>query len=380
MMKMKFRVALGLVPALLVLPPAPARADFQYTLVDLGVGIHANAVNDSGQFTGYLATASGATHAFLSAPNGGALQDLGTLGGSTSSGYAINDSGQVAGSSTTANGATHVFLTAPNGGALMDLGSIGSATTVGLGVNASGEVAGTAQSTNSGSSPLAFLSGPGGGTPLRSLGTLGGSSSFGLAVNNSGQVAGTSFLAGSTTDHAFLSSANGGALKDLGTLGGATSVAAGVNASGQVAGYSALSGATHAFLSAPNGGALQDLGTLGGGVSIAAAVNDFGQVVGFSFAGVPGSNQDAFLYSNGQMMDLNNLIAPDSGFDISEATGISNTGYITAIGGPLSGGLEHGFLLIPNAVVPEPSSLVLVALGLAGVAVVRRRVAGRAAI
>jgi probable HAF family extracellular repeat protein len=66
----------------------------------------------------------GARHAFLSGPGGGALQDLGTLGGTTSQsqGYAVNDSGQVVGISGIASGTAHAFLY--SGGQMLDLSSL----------------------------------------------------------------------------------------------------------------------------------------------------------------------------------------------------------------------------------------------------------------
>ena len=58
--------------------------------------------------TGSSNTADGATHAFLW--DGTRMQDLGTLGGTSSVGHAINDSGQVTGFADTADGDPHAFL------------------------------------------------------------------------------------------------------------------------------------------------------------------------------------------------------------------------------------------------------------------------------
>jgi probable HAF family extracellular repeat protein len=60
------------------------------------------------------------------------------------------------------------------------------------------------------------------------------------------------------------------------------------------------------------------------------------------------------------MLDLNDLITnPVPGFTLADATGISDTGYITGTG-TTSNGQFHAFLLTP---VPEPCGLVLLGTG-----------------
>ena len=123
--------ALGSVPrAAHANPPA-------YTLTDIvtlpgGTSSSSAGVSPSGQVTGGADTSDSSSHAFLSAPNGGAPKDLGTLPGSFySTGFGVNASGQVAGGATVGpslgfylDTPKHAFLSGPHGGALQDLGTL----------------------------------------------------------------------------------------------------------------------------------------------------------------------------------------------------------------------------------------------------------------
>ena len=92
-------------------------------------------INDSGQVTGLALAGSGDESGFAFLYSGGSIQNLGTLGGTTSRGVAINDSGQVTGIAETADGSGHVFLY--SGGSMHDLGE-----GVGEGINNHGWVVG----------------------------------------------------------------------------------------------------------------------------------------------------------------------------------------------------------------------------------------------
>jgi probable HAF family extracellular repeat protein len=71
--------------------------------------------------------------------------NLGTLGGSTSWGYAINDSGQVTGSSDSFNGPLHAYITDPTTHVMTDLGALGGNDySAGLAINSYGDVVGEA--------------------------------------------------------------------------------------------------------------------------------------------------------------------------------------------------------------------------------------------
>jgi len=370
-LKRLFPVALGLASLSLLTVPAVHAAGPAYTLTDLGTlggaSSQGNAVNDAGQVAGDADTASRFRHTFLSDPaNGSKLKDLRTLGGPNSDGNGVNAQGQVTGDAQTAgNSPTPAFLSGANGGALTALASLGSGGGFGRAVNSSGQVGGYSAD---GSGTHAALWSANGGSPA-DLGTLGGFDSFGYGINDAGQVAGIADNAWGYS-RAFLSDpANGNKLKDVGDLGGLTSRGYAVNAGGQVAGDAALAGVLppntlpyafdHAFLSGPNGtGPLLDLGTLGGTFSSARAVNDAGQVVGYAAVG-PGdpfsAPQHAFLFTDGQLYDLNNLIPPGSDFTLNQALGISNTDFITGYGAT-SSGQQHAFLLAPTTPVPEFST------------------------
>ena len=371
------RAAAFLGLAALALLPAAAHAapTYAYTLTDLGTlnpdggGISVGyGVNNLGQVTGSATDGGGSDQAFLSAPKGGALQNIGALTGAPeSSGDSVNDNGQVAGVVIAgANSQAFIYQSQDN-----SVTGFGGMFSRGNSINTSGQIAGEFGGTNT----HAFLTGAN-GSGLTDLGTLGGINSYGLGVNDSGQVTGYSYTMNGHQD-AFLFT--GGTLTDIGVLNSVSfSEGESVNSSGQVAGdfQDSSNGAQHAFVTGANGSGLTDLGTLGGNNSKGRSVNGSGQVVGNSEITPGGGAQHAFLYNKGgTILDLNTLIAPNPNFTLNYAYGISDNGYITGFGTSSSGN-AHAFLLTPQA-VPEASSVVslglLLAFGLGALAVKARR-------
>jgi probable HAF family extracellular repeat protein len=353
--------------------PLSAQAAPQYGALTVlaGPGSVATGINNAGQVVGQFLTSGNEQHAFVH--SGTALADLGTLGGPSSYARGINDAGQVVGVSDTGTDATRAFLY--SGGAMRDLGTLGGVHSYAAAINNAGKVVGGASTADTfeGILPNAFVYS---GGAMQNLGTFpAGDSSNALGLNNVGQIVGNSAI--STDDppehpfHAFLYS--GGVMTDLGTLGGIFSSAAAINDRGQVVGYASTPEfrVDHAFLY--SSGVMMDLGTLGGGTfSEANDINNLGQVVGWSDSTF-GSH--AFLYQgSGQLVDLNGLIDPASGWTLTGAGGINEHQQIAVTG--CKADQCYALRLDMAAAVPESQTygMLLAGLGLLGVMARRRPV------
>lgn len=120
------------------------------------------------------------------------------------------------------------------------------------------------------------------------------------------------------------------------------------------------------------GGVDTVLGSLGGANGAAYALNNSNEVVGWSQ--IANGTPHAFLYNNGTMEDLNLVIPPLSGITLTSAVGINAAGEIVAYGTDASG-QSHEYLLTPAEVpVPEPSSMAVMSLLVAGAAARRVRI------
>lgn len=147
-----------------------------------------------------------------------------------------------------------------------------------------------------------------------------------LAINKRGQVVGGTVLVDLT--HAFLYS--GGELLDLGTLGGETSIAVDINDAGEVVGNSqTATGQSRAFLY--RDGAMLEL-PLPGETSSAAAINRHGQVVGLTGSLAQPAQPDAYLYQDGQVALLQELIPDSHCWSRLDARDINDRGDIVGVG------------------------------------------------
>lgn len=344
--------------------PLLASADPRYAVtVVAGAGSWANDLNNTGQVVGYLSS-GGAYHGFVY--TSGVLTDIGTLGGRDSGANAINDLGQVVGSASDSSGGYHAFLY--SGGSMSAL-SGGNAMQAN-GINNSGTIVGSMFVTTADGSYMHAYSLSGG--TLTDLGTLSyGDSSRAFAVNNHGDVVGAAanMFNGvpNLPEDPFIFS--GGVMTGLGNLGGPWNGATSINDHGQVVGFFGLNSLpgdpselypTTAFLYA-NGTMTVFGGTAPAWSSMAYDINNLGQVVG-AFRPTPGIDH-AFLYENGEMIDLNTLIDPASGWTISGAAAINDMQQIAATA--CQAGVCQAVRLDLVSAVPEPSMFGLLAAGLA---------------
>lgn len=277
----------------------------------------------------------------------------------------INNNGDVVGFGTI--GATDTNFVRTANGTFTVLGAVNSFSGMANGINSSGDVVGVANSPFStpfgvgvpsafqSSMPTSFLS------ILASPGS-GATSSVAFGVNDGGSIVGQYTTATSTPGFVDV---NNGTFTTL-NVGTTSTSAQGINNNGIVTGfYNVGTGSSDGFLyntttmalttglapSIPNVAFTQFLG-----------INDNNIAVGYYQSSTDGS-QHGFLYNANtqQYTFLDDPLASS----ITQITGINDAGEITGFYNDANGN-RHGFIA---TVVPEPTSLVLAGLGLAGVLV-----------
>lgn len=286
-------------------------------------------VNSSGVSVGLVRAADGFSHAAMWKADG-TLVDIGTLpGGSFSFANDISDNGVVVGSAGASTGGSHAFAWTEAGG-MVDYGSFNSTSSM-------------------------YYAGFNG-------------------VNNAGLKVGTGYRL-FTPYHAMVSRPGETSITDISPPAQfSQGMALAVNEAGTIVGWQNINGRGNPHPVIFNeDGSQTDLGTLGLGEGWATDINEQGVIVGRVFGVDETSGAQifkAFVYQNGVMTDLMDLIDPStrgtSGWSaLLGASSINNLGQI--VGEGVYNGEIRPFVL---TLVPEPTSLATLALG---AMIVRRR-------
>jgi probable HAF family extracellular repeat protein len=311
-----------------------AKAEPSYTITDLGAGFPL-ALNDRGEVTAELDA------------TGGSLFSHGHIIALKGVPYGINDLGEVSGTLQGPSGPAPQFI------AHAFVYSLGRTTDItpnayvadGFDINDANQVVGdfAASSAGIGNRPYLFQYGR-----LIDVGALVGNGNL-VSINNRGQAVGFYYTDGNATSRAFLYT-NGRAL-NIAALG-PNSEAASINDHGQIVGTSSVgnnANIQHAFLSF--GGSSIDLGTLPGtNMSTARHINNLGVVVGLCLQqqGTTLITVRPFIYSGGQLHDINTLLDPKSGWVVTNVESINDFDQIAGEGTHGTDTTVHALLLSPK--------------------------------
>lgn len=280
------------------------------------------------------------------------------VGDNTTNGIAMNNAGDIVGRTLISIGGSqynHAFLFAGN--YLYDIGTMSNGDdSYAVALNDSDEVIGWSY-TNGDAGQGAFYWKSGTFVPISPLPFPYNNSAGAVSINNAGQVVAISASGDSENHNHMFIWTKDGVSKDIGTPPPPFDygIPQAISASGSVVGYANenATGKQHPFYY--NGMSIVDIGTLGGDFSRAVAINRSEQIVGFSTT-ASGSGA-AFLYQNGTMYDLNNLIPVNSGWKLIEAICINDTGQI--VGDGTYQGQPCVFLLTPTSVFAHEKVLTL---------------------
>lgn len=354
---------LGALP-ILGFASAPAQGDAagaRYTLTDLGmvkgfVETYAVALNADGVVVGQIVSATYRRRAMLYRSDKIRALIKGEKGTSTAND--VNSAGVVAGFAVdSGDPAAGVQATIWDGEEATALGTLGGTDSYATAINDDGTVVGYSAFTEGDfrSRPFSWSDGELTELPLLATGETGRAMNLNAAAVIVGASDSAPFnLNGLTPSHAVVW--ENGKITDLGSLGGDTAQATGINAAGQIVGGSTLKPGqfqygpgNHAVLWVD--GKSTDLGTLAKGeFSLAVNINATGQIVGYASHEAGDLTGDigqlhAVLWNDGEILDLNEAIAPVDDLVLEFALDINDSGVIVVQG--RVGTVVHSYLLTP---------------------------------
>ncbi len=360
------RSLLPLALAVLVLGPSdlladPASDPPQFEITDLGSldagsgATAATALNASGDVVGHSSVTvppynTTEFRAFLYTVDEG-LQPIVPLS-LRNFAWGINSRGDVVGSRSPEGPSfpTEAFLYTRSTGVVGNLPGLPAGDSAALAINDANQVVG-----HLGNNPYwgarAFLWSDTGFVDIHTGFPPGTSHSVATGINAAGVVVG--WYDSGASMRAFVRDANG-VLSDLPRPPGTPTQALSVSASGLIAGTATTGWQSSAVLWAE--GQMRVLGALGNGPgSSGMSVNFRGDVVGASSNGTfvcPGGSyctwaSRGFLYRDGMMFDLNDLVPADSGYVIEGAIAINDVGQIV-VAATRAGAGSSALLLTPT--------------------------------
>lgn len=295
-------------------PPLPT----SYSITPIGT-YRPTGINDRGDVVGQCGDI-----ACIRLATDGVWRSIGTLGGNSSRPYAISSNGQVVGqSSTEPYVGLHAFTySGPPGTPLTDLAPllvpVGTGHSEAVSISESGHIAGNVNRFDG--SQRAFLLYEGQVEDLGNLPTH--TSSLVSRVNNFGTVVGYAYTGAPIT--AFIKP-KGGPMTTIAALAGMPSFATSINDAGVVVGSHYPYGNPIDYISfaySMSTGAFTEIKD-GNLYALVTAINNRGEIIGTKTSGT-------FIYKNGIMTDLNQLIPQDSGWWLTGDGLNNNLGQIVS--------------------------------------------------
>ena len=265
-------------------------------------------------------------------------ESVGSLGGNVTRIRSLNILGDAVGDSTTATGDVRSFLY--SSGRMFDLTARYDVVNANA-INDRGEIAGRTRDYRA----VVLRDG--------TVDAFGPDNSTASAINGRGDVLVEYFPSGVGYRTAIYSN---GSLTDLPLFGGTPVFGSAINDAGWVTGYGTTAASqNHAYLY--NGDTIADL-TPAAVNSIGYDINNLGQVVGTV-------DERAFLYSDGELIDLNTLVDPQADLLLTSAIEINNRSQILARSCDRTGVFCNGaVLLTPVPAIPEPATIAMLLMGL----------------